>query len=195
MSFVFSTATQPAFRRSSNPTDGFAPNEIREIVPEPDAIFKALQRVNYVFEKESIGWEQLADILATTHQCLCVVNLTRHAYELWHKLNEKTGQRSPKPFHLSAAMCPAHRLAVIRSIRRALKAGRPCRVISTQLIEAGVDVDFPVVWRAMGPLDSIVQVAGRCNREGSPIRTVHVFTPWTMTTENICSTARIKLPP
>lgn len=178
VSFVFSTATQPAFRRSSNLTDGFAPNEIREIVPEPDAIFKALQRVNYVFEKESIGWEQLADILATTHQCLCVVNLTRHAYELWHKLNEKTGQRSPKPFHLSAAMCPAHRLAVIRSIRRALKAGRPCRVISTQLIEAGVDVDFPVVWRAMGPLDSIVQVAGRCNREGSPIKgTVHVFTP------------------
>ncbi len=178
VSFVFSSATQPAFRRSSNLADGFAPNEIREIAPAPNAIFKALQRVNYVFEKEPIDWEVLADILAKTPQCLCVVNLTRHAYELWCKLNDKICSPSPKPLHLSAAMCPAHRLAVIRCIRRALKAGRPCRVVSTQLVEAGVDVDFPVVWRAMGPLDSIVQVAGRCNREGAPDRgTVHVFTP------------------
>ncbi|MCX6624913.1 MAG: hypothetical protein NTY38_28405 [Acidobacteria bacterium] len=83
-----------------------------------------------------------------------------------------------RPIHLSSAMCPAHRLALIHVIKRRLKSGRPCRVVSTQLIEAGVDVDFPVVWRAFGPLDAIVQVAGRCNREGRrPHGEMHVFQP------------------
>ena len=178
VSFVFSSATQPAFRKSPSLPEGFTPDEIHEIVPNAGTIFKALRRVDYVFESGPLDWDHLADILAAERQCLCVVNLTRHAYELWCKLNDKTTPPSPKPLHLSASMCPAHRLAVIRSIRRSLKAGQPCRVVSTQLVEAGVDVDFPIVWRAMGPLDSIVQVAGRCNREGSPIRgKVHVFTP------------------
>ncbi len=182
VSLVFSSATQPAFRQSPSLTEGFTPDEIREIVPESGAIYKELRRVDYIFESEPVEWDMLADRLAAEPQCLCVVNLTRHAYEVWTRLNSKLTDYSEKPpekpLHLSSAMCPAHRLAVIRLIRRALKAGKPCRVVSTQLIEAGVDVDFPVVWRAMGPLDSIVQVAGRCNREGKPVRgKVHVFIP------------------
>jgi CRISPR-associated endonuclease/helicase Cas3 len=181
VSFVFSSATQPAFRKSSNLQDGFPPNEITEIAPNPLALFSALRRVAYDLPKqgETLDWNELADRLAAEPQCLCVVNLTRHARDLWDKLNDKITDPRQKPIHLSSAMCPAHRLAVIRHMRRRLKKGLPCRVISTQLIEAGVDVDFPVVWRAMGPLDSIVQVAGRCNREGklAGFGAVHVFTP------------------
>ena len=181
VSFVFSSATQPAFRHSSNLPDGFQPNEITEIAPNPAALFSSLRRVTYDLPKpgETLDWDEVANHLSGEPQCLCVVNLTRHARELWDKLNDIITDASQKAIHLSSAMCPAHRLAVIRHIRRSLKAGRPCRVISTQLIEAGVDVDFPVVWRAMGPLDSIVQVAGRCNREGklAGFGTVHVFTP------------------
>lgn len=179
VSVVFSSATQPAFRKSRSLPDGFEPDEIREIAPEPDAVYRTLRRVSYSFESAPLDWDTLADRLVAEPQCLCVVNLTRHARELWDKLNDRITDSKQKPIHLSSAMCPAHRLVVIRRIRRALKAGCPCRVIATQLIEAGVDVDFPAVWRAMGPLDSIVQVAGRCNREHklADFGTVNVFKP------------------
>lgn len=178
VSFVFSSATQPAFRKSPSLPEGFAPDELREIVPDPSAAYRALRRVDYIFEPGSIGWEELSEKLFAETQCLCIVNLTRHAYELWNLLDSKFDSPENRSIHLSSAMCPAHRLAVIRRIRRLLHAGKPCRVISTQLVEAGVDVDFPVVWRAMGPLDSIVQAAGRCNREGGPVHgRVHIFKP------------------
>ncbi|GHV23573.1 CRISPR-associated helicase/endonuclease Cas3 [Planctomycetales bacterium] len=187
VSFVFSSATQPAFRYSVSLPDGFRPDEITEIAPVPEELFAELRRVNYHLPRvsETLDGDTLAAHLAAEPQVLCVVNLTRHARDLWEKLNTKITDKNAKPIHLSSAMCPAHRLAVIRHIRRRLKAGLPCRVISTQLIEAGVDVDFPVVWRAMGPLDSLVQVAGRCNREGKLKNAkgewcrgeVHVFTP------------------
>jgi CRISPR-associated endonuclease/helicase Cas3 len=187
VSFVFSSATQPAFRYSPGLQDGFRPNEITEIAPTPDKLFTELRRVNYHLPcaDETLDWDALADRLAAEQQVLCVVNLTRHARDLWENMDRKITDKNAKPIHLSSAMCPAHRLAVIRHIRRCLKAGLPCRVISTQLIEAGVDVDFPVVWRAMGPLDSLTQVAGRCNREGKlkdkngewRRGEVHIFTP------------------
>jgi CRISPR-associated endonuclease/helicase Cas3 len=178
VSFVFSSATQPAFRKSLSLPEGFASDELHEIVPDPASVYRTLRRVDYVFEPAPMTWDEVADKLRAEKQCLCIVNLTRHAYELWKGLNPGSGSVEPRPIHLSSAMCPAHRLAVIRRIRRLLRAGKPCRVVATQLIEAGVDVDFPVVWRAMGPLDSIVQAAGRCNREGGPVRgCVHVFTP------------------
>ncbi len=178
VTFVFSSATQPAFRKSSSLPDGFAPDELHEIVPEPEAIYQALQRVDYKFDLTPLNFDELSDKLLAERQCLCILNLTRHAYELWKCLDLKISSPQDRPIHLSSAMCPAHRLAVIHHIRRLLHDGKPCRVISTQLVEAGVDIDFPVVWRAMGPLDSIVQAAGRCNREGRPVRgCVHVFTP------------------
>jgi CRISPR-associated endonuclease/helicase Cas3 len=178
-SFVFSSATQPAFRRTASLPDGFTENELREIAPAPDALFRQLRRVSYHFHPTPFTWPDLADKLVSTPQVLCVVNLTRHARELWEELS-RCLPKDERPIHLSSAMCPAHRLALIRRIRQRLKSGLPCRVISTQLIEAGVDVDFPEVWRAMGPLDSIVQVAGRCNREGrrpAAESVVHVFIP------------------
>jgi CRISPR-associated endonuclease/helicase Cas3 len=193
VSFVFSSATQPAFRRSRSLPDGFDEREITEIAPEPAELYRTLRRVTYNLDTrtEPLGWGPLASQLATTPQCLCVVNLTRHARELWETLDNslreeyraRGGEDFPdslRPVHLSSAMCPAHRLALIRWVRLRLDSGLPCRVISTQLIEAGVDVDFPAVWRAMGPLDSIVQVAGRCNRKGRcpPAESfVSVFTP------------------
>jgi CRISPR-associated endonuclease/helicase Cas3 len=102
------------------------------------------------------------------------VNIRRHAYDLWEKLRYAVPQKERATvFHLSSAMCADHRLNVLGAdrdpkpdtIRYRLRHNQPCRLVSTQLIEAGVDVDFPIVWRAMGPLDSIVQAAGRCNRE------------------------------
>ena len=92
---------------------------------------------------------------------LCIVGTKRKAQELFNLLADETGT-----YHLSTNMYPAHRKRILEEIRERLKKGEACRVISTSLIEAGVDVDFPVVYRQMDALDSIVQAAGRCNREG-----------------------------
>jgi CRISPR-associated endonuclease/helicase Cas3 len=177
-SFVFSSATQPAFRRCAALPDGFKPAELREIAPDPAELFRALRRVTYRLPVagETYDWPRLVARLVETPQVLCVVNLTRHARELWEELRRVSSDVAP--IHLSSAMCAQHRLDLIASIKERLHLGQPCRVVSTQMIEAGVDVDFPEVWRALGPLDSIVQVAGRCNREGRrPSGTVHVFQP------------------
>ena len=183
VSFVFSSATQPAFLKSTSLPDGFTPGEMRPIIDDPDQLFRSLRRVNYHLprEGETLDWPELANRMALpeNRQSLCVVNLTKHAVELWDRLRSALPEEDRRMlFHLSSAMCPAHRLRVIRLMRWLLRHGQPCRVVSTQLIEAGVDVDFPTVWRALGPLDSIVQTAGRCNREGRSERgTVHVFRP------------------
>jgi CRISPR-associated endonuclease/helicase Cas3 len=178
-SFVFSSATQPAFRRGSSIPDGFLPHELREIAPAPDELFQKLRRVTYRLPApgDVLDWPAIAECLAAAPQVLCVVNLTGHAKELWEQL-VRLLPADEAPIHLSSAMCAEHRLALLADIRTRLRDARPCRVVSTQLIEAGVDVDFPEVWRALGPLDSIVQVAGRCNREGRRANgTVHVFRP------------------
>lgn len=179
VSFVFSSATQPAFRKCPSLPDGFAPDELREIADNPLQLFRDLRRVNYHLprDNDTLNWSQLAEKLTASKQALCVVNLVRHAATLWEELKKRLPAEE-KPVHLSAAMCPRHRLDKLREIRARLEAGQPCRVIATQLIEAGVDVDFPVVWRALGPLDSIVQVAGRCNRENRlAAGEMHVFRP------------------
>jgi CRISPR-associated endonuclease/helicase Cas3 len=104
-------------------------------------------------------WESLADELKKFRSVMCVVNSRQHAYDL-HKLMPKG------TFHLSALMCGQHRTEVISTIKKRLLAGKPVRLISTQLVETGVDVDFLNVYRAMAGLDSLCQASGRCNREG-----------------------------
>jgi CRISPR-associated endonuclease/helicase Cas3 len=104
--------------------------------------------------------EDLVKRLRKQKQTLCIVNSRRHASDLFKALGD------PDAFHLSASMCAAHRKEVVNEIKRRLREGEKCRVISTQVIEAGVDVDFPAVFRATAGLDSIAQSAGRCNREG-----------------------------
>jgi CRISPR-associated endonuclease/helicase Cas3 len=176
VSFVFSTATQFAFRRSFSLKHGFKEGETTNIIENASDVFKRLQRVRYEFPKddEKRGWQEIASKMQAHQQGLCVVNTRRHARDLWEEVKRATYEDDGKSiYHLSSAMCAEHRLATIGStenpqegsIRWRLKNGLPCRVISTQLIEAGVDLDFPLVLRALAPLDSIVQAAGRCNRE------------------------------
>lgn len=178
VSFLFCSATQPAFRKSPNLKNGFSSTELTEINPDPAISYKNLQRVHYQIcdKSEKWNWHRLAEEMMRHQQALCVVNLKKHAFDAWEAVKRAMEEAGEKDglFHLSSAMCPAHRLDLLglsknsppNNIKERLDGKKPCRVISTQLIEAGVDIDFPVVFRAMGPLDSIVQAAGRCNREG-----------------------------
>ncbi len=162
---VLSTATQPALstREYFDPRKNIVGLEnVREIVNEPDALYRALERVNVTLPADMqapTDWDTLADKLARHDSVLAIVNRRSDARELWQRMPTGT-------LHLSALMCGAHRSQTIASIKARLKAGIATRVISTQLVEAGVDVDFPVVYRALAGLDSIAQAAGRCNREG-----------------------------
>ena len=134
---------------------------VQEIVPDPRRFYARLKRV----EVEHLGQlsdASLAEHIAENEQVLCIVNTRRHARTLF----EAIGDGRAGHFHLSALMCPQHRTEVPARIRMQLAAGRTCRVISTQLIEAGVDIDFPLVYRTLAGMDSIAQAAGRCNRNG-----------------------------
>ena len=122
----------------------------------------------------ALSYQELVDRLSMHNQVLTICNTRRQARETYELLCLKG-----EAFHLSALMCPAHRTAVLGKIRQRLQKGENCRVVSTQLIEAGVDIDFPVVFRSMAGIDSIAQAAGRCNREGLlPVNgQVYVFSP------------------
>lgn len=167
---VLCSATQPAVRHRDEFRIGL--RNVREIIDDVPELFAALKRV----EVEQLGPvedEALVEQLARHEQVLCVVNTRKHAAKLFRLLQDTIADNV---FHLSAQMCPAHRTEVLQQIRACLdfKDSKPCRVISTQLIEAGVDIDFPVVYRVMAGLDSITQAAGRCNREGR-LDCGHVF--------------------
>ena len=167
---VLCTATQPAL-------DGLfrqcAPElRITEIMEQPQALYEFFRRVTFRQEGALVGGT-LAQQIAKERQALCIVNTKKRAQDVFDSLPED-GR-----FHLSTLMTPNDRSEVIRTIRARLAAGQVCRVVSTSLIEAGVDVDFPSVWREKAGLDSILQAAGRCNREGRRGRTesvVHIFT-------------------
>lgn len=156
-SVVLSTATQPAF----DVFPEFRDVNMHEIVPGHPRHFEMLRRVNYEWETdEPQDWSLVAGWMREQQSVLVIVNTKRHALELLDELDD------PDVLHLSTLLCGAHRSLVIDKIRQRLAAGNNCRVVSTQVIEAGVDLDFPVVIRAEAPLDAIFQAAGRCNREG-----------------------------
>lgn len=170
--FIFSTATQPAFERPANarPDCRWQHGTIREIVSRPEEIRSSLKRVEIEWEiDQSVTWADLARRMLLQPQSLAVVNVRNHANELFDAVAAEAshhGFDSDSLFHLSTRMCAAHRLDVLGRIRQRLEEKLPCCVVSTQLIEAGVDLDFPVVFRALGPLDAIFQAAGRADREG-----------------------------
>jgi CRISPR-associated endonuclease/helicase Cas3 len=163
VTFVLATATQPAL----NSREGFGwtfrgLDGVREIMNDPDALYRDLTRVTVEIPLDfhaRRGWDEIAAELIPQESVLAVVNTRRDCRELHRLMPDGT-------IHLSATMCGEHRAQVIADIRRRLKEQIPIRVISTQLVEAGVDIDFPVVYRALSGLDSIAQAAGRCNREG-----------------------------
>ena len=163
-SVIFATATQPAFghlddvvKKTTAP--GWQP---REIVPDTTDLFSPMKRVETHWGNPDVPvpWNDLADTLRDAPQALCIVNLKRHAKTLWERLDD------PAALHLSTNLCATHRQAVLEDVRARLAADQPIRLIATQCVEAGVDLDFPAVFRAWGPLDAILQAAGRCNREG-----------------------------
>ena len=154
---VLCTATQPAVDDESIRA---RLRDVREIITDPTKLYADLKRTAVNFTGKLMDVE-LAERLDTLDQVLCIVSTKAQARAVFELLSEREGA-----FHLSTNMYPEHRRRVLDDIRRRLKDKLPCRVISTSLIEAGVDVDFPVVFRAMAGLDSIAQAAGRCNREG-----------------------------
>lgn len=149
-SIVLCTATQPALDLSA-----------REIIADVPSEFRAVEDRYRVFLPDSdkpVSWEALASGVAREHRALVIVHRRDDAAELAKLVG-------PECIHLSASMCGAHRLSVLRKIKD-LPPEAACTVVSTQLVEAGVDLDFPVVYRAFAGADSLAQAAGRCNREG-----------------------------
>jgi CRISPR-associated endonuclease/helicase Cas3 len=165
---VFATATQPAFGHldsvvRDHSVHGWAPQE----VTRPDTrLFERTRRcsVEWPDLEKRISWDELAPRLVESGSCLCIVNVKRHAVELAAAV---TGLATAgRLFHLSTSMCPVHRQRALDDVRTRLVNRMPTILVSTQCVEAGVDVDFPAVFRAFGPLDAIAQAAGRCNRHG-----------------------------
>lgn len=153
-SAVFCTATQPGLER-------FLPEEthVKELAPNPQELFDFYKRVE-VKHLGTLTDEELLARLNAHEQALCIVNTRRHASGLFSGLHGGDGN-----YHLSTLMCPAHRRAKLEEIKDRLSSGQPCRVVSTTVMEAGIDLDFPVGYRALTGLDSINQAAGRVNRE------------------------------
>ena len=165
VTLVLSTATQPAL---GTVKDNFGKTALRgldarrEIISDIDGLYNALSRVEVTIPADMNKrrtWEEVASELASFTSVLVIVNTRKDARELHRLMPNGT-------IHLSAQMCGEHRSRVIKEIKNKLAQREPVRVVSTQLVEAGVDLDFPVVYRALAGLDSIAQAAGRCNREG-----------------------------
>ncbi|MCF8020289.1 MAG: CRISPR-associated helicase Cas3' [Vallitaleaceae bacterium] len=151
---VLCSATQPTLMKQF-------PKEIKsvEIQEDIEELYQVFNRTQIV-NRNQMDSTAIAEEMNALKQCLCIVNTRKHALKIYEYLE------GDDKYHLSTLMCPSHRKDVVDEIRRRLREGSPCRVVSTRLIEAGVDVDFPRVYRMIAGVDSIVQAAGRCNREG-----------------------------
>lgn len=168
---VLSTATQPAFEATSTTQDYLWPGgTVTPIIPLETArhMHSQLRRVEIEWRlQEPLSWEELATELTKEPQVLCVLNVRDHVVAVYDALCALLPhEERASVFHLSTRMCAQHRLDVLEQIRYQLDLALPCRIISSQLIEAGVDLSVPVAYRALGPFDSIIQVAGRVDREG-----------------------------
>lgn len=180
-SVLFATATQPAFDHLDSEVRklavvGWTPHEITTDIQERQfAVAATRVRVSWRTD-EPTAWDKIADELASQTQVLCIVNLKRHASELARMLADRG---AAGVCHLSTNMCPAHRADVLACAILGLKSGRAVQLVATQCVEAGVDIDFPVVYRALGPLEAVAQAAGRCNRHGARPApgVVRVFVP------------------
>lgn len=178
---VLSTATQPAFASLGEHVARYAPGgwQTEEIVRPELKLFTRVQRVNVHWPEKmhTTTLEEIAGRMLEYPQVLTIVNVKRHSRKLYELI---AAQEHDGLYHLSTSMCPAHRTAILNEIKERLMPGSrsTCRVVSTQCVEAGVDLDFPVVFRAWGPLEALAQAAGRCNREGRLARgEFHVFLP------------------
>ena len=143
--------------------------EATPLISNPDAMFKALSRTR-IFHKPECSWEMIAAELAEAGQVLCIVNTKRACRQLYELVD------APRKVHLSGNMCPAERSEILQNIRTALAKGEDIVIISTSLIECGVDIDVRTVYRELAGADSIAQAAGRCNREGKMTEPGRVFT-------------------
>lgn len=164
---VICTATQPAYGSLWK-----EPPAIREIIPQPDRLFEQMKRT-YAVPLGMLEETELVERLAAHEQVLCIVNRRASAQSIARAL----GGEAAGVYHLSTLMCPAHRTEKLAVIRQRLAAGQPCKIISTSLIEAGVDIDLPVVYREAAGLDSVAQASGRCNRNGAleTLAPVYIF--------------------
>jgi CRISPR-associated endonuclease/helicase Cas3 len=160
-SVVLCTATQPALRAADGFSNGFAIDDARELAPDPKVLYAALKRVKVETRREPVADDVIATRFAEQDRMLCIVNSRAHARALFEAIRSLPGAT-----YLTTLMCPRHRRAVLADARARLTAGHAVRLVATSLIEAGVDVDFPEVWRAAAGIDAIAQAAGRCNREG-----------------------------
>ncbi len=177
VSILFTTASQPVLSgiiEGCHPKSTFKGiDHITEIIPIDLCLHNRLRRVKLDINNEGKTYDEVAKMLCSYKRVLCIVNTRRDAKEIFERLPQKG-----ITLHLSKMMCPAHISDTIEKIKSALKDNKNeiIRVVSTQLIEAGVDIDFPVVFRQEIGLDSILQAAGRCNREGkNDLCTTHVF--------------------
>lgn len=171
-SVVLCTATQPNFQSILNLTDKSNKLQLTEICKSAENLTDDFRRVNFKYEGK-LEDDEIALEIKQCNQVLCIVNKKAHAQKIYSMLGE-----SDENFHLSTYMYPAHRQKVLKKIKQRLDENKPCRVISTSLIEAGVDIDFPTVYRAISGIDSILQAGGRCNRENkrnSSECIVHIF--------------------
>ncbi len=182
---VLCTATQPLLDRLKSPEKGqlVIPEE-NELVSNVPKLFENLKRAKLSNKVRPEGWtaEQIAELAMSefneSGSCLVIVNTKAWAQQLYQTLQPDFEMNRDAIFQLSTSLCPAHRKAILAKVRQRLNRNQPVLCISTQLIEAGVDVDFASVIRFLAGLDSIAQAAGRCNRNGlRKTATVHVVNP------------------
>lgn len=156
---LLSTATQPALTKRP----GFPGLEgVTEIVPDPERLYRTLRRVEYDLQVDvPWSWDRVANELWRADQGMVVLNTIKDAESVLDAVPD-----TDSVLHLSTRLCGAHRRRVLNAVRRRLHEGEPIHLVATQVVEAGVDISFPRVLRALGPLDRLIQAAGRCNREG-----------------------------